>query len=53
MTPIPAEAEAAPNDEFGTILRKYRHENPQGGVIDETLPEHYIRTSAAGDEPTA
>ena len=46
VTPIPAEAEAAPNDELGAILRKYRHENPQGGVIDETLPERYIRTSS-------
>ena len=46
VTPIPAEAEAAPNDELGAILRKYRHENPQGGVIDETLPERDIRTSS-------
>jgi len=46
VTPIPAEAEAAPNDELGAMLRQYQHEHPQGGVIDETLPERYIRTSS-------
>lgn len=45
VTPIPAEAEAAPNDELGAMLRQYQHEHPQGAVLDETLPERYVRTS--------
>jgi Uma2 family endonuclease len=46
VTPIPAEAEAAPNDELGSMLRQYQREHPQGAVVDETLPERYIRTSS-------
>ena len=46
VTPISPEAEAAPNDEPGAMLRKYQREDPRGGVIDETLPERYIRTSS-------
>jgi Uma2 family endonuclease len=46
VTPIPAEAEAGPNDELGAMLRQYQREHPQGTVLDETLPERYIRTSS-------
>jgi Uma2 family endonuclease len=46
VTPIPAEAEAGPNDELGAMLRQYQREHPQGAVLDETLPERYIRTSS-------
>jgi Uma2 family endonuclease len=46
VTPIPAEAEAAPNDELGAMLRQYQREHPQGTILDETLPERYIRTSS-------
>ena len=45
VTPIPAEAEAAPNDELGAMLRQYQREHPKGSALDETLPERYIRTS--------
>ena len=44
VAPIPAEAESAPNDEMGSMLRQYQREHPQGAVLDETPPERYIRT---------
>jgi len=46
VSPIPAESKAAPNDELGAMLRQYQHEHPQGRVLDETLPERYVRTSS-------
>ena len=46
VSPLPAEAEAAPNDELGAMLRHYQHTHPQGAAVDETLPERYIRTSS-------
>jgi len=46
VTPIPAEAEASPNDELGSMLRQYQREHPQGSRVDETLPERYIRTTS-------
>jgi Uma2 family endonuclease len=44
VTPIPAEAEAGPNDELGAMLRQYQREHPEGAALNETLPERYIRT---------
>ncbi len=46
VSPLPAEAEAAPNDELGAMLREYQRTHPQGAALDETLPERYIRTSS-------
>jgi Uma2 family endonuclease len=46
VTPIPAEAEATPNDELGAMLRQYQREHPQCAALDETLPERYIRTES-------
>jgi Uma2 family endonuclease len=45
VNPVPAEAEADPNDELGAMLRTYQHEDPRGAIVDATLPERYIRTS--------
>src|SRR5690606_26438310 len=40
----PAEiGERSPNDELGYLIRRYRDEHPQGGCIDETAFEQYIR----------
>jgi len=46
VTPIPAEAEASPNDELGAMLRQHQREHSQGSHLDETLPERTIRTSS-------
>ncbi len=46
VTPVPAEAEASPNDELGMMLRRYKHEHQEGASVDETLPERYVRTSS-------
>ena len=46
VTPIPAEAEASPNDELGAMLRQYQREHPQDAVLNETLPDRYIRTAS-------
>jgi len=45
VTPVPALAEASPNDELGAMLRQYQREHPQGAALDETVPERYVRTS--------
>jgi Uma2 family endonuclease len=45
VTPVPAEAEASPNDELGAMLRQYQREHPQGAALDETIPERHVRTS--------
>jgi len=44
VTPIPLEEEADPNDELGYLLRRYQETHPQGGALNMTLPERYIRT---------
>ena len=44
VTPIPLEAKSVPNDELGSLLREYRRNHPQGSVLDETIPEQYVRT---------
>ena len=46
VAPIPAESESAPNDELGSMLRQFQREHPQGTMLDETLPERYIRTAS-------
>lgn len=38
--------ERKPNDEFGYWLLLYRDTHPQGAALDDTAPEHTIRTSA-------
>jgi Uma2 family endonuclease len=46
VTPVPAEAEAAPNDELGAMLRQYQREHRQGAALDETMPERYVQTAS-------
>jgi Uma2 family endonuclease len=45
VAPVPAEADAPPNDELGAMLRQYQREHPQGAALDETIPERFVRTS--------
>lgn len=44
VTPIPSEGQSDPNDELGLMLRLYGLQHPQGGALDKTMPERYIRT---------
>jgi Uma2 family endonuclease len=42
VSPAPLPQERGPNDELGYYLRSYRQNHPQGGSLDDTLPEHDI-----------
>ena len=42
VSPAPLPHERDPNDELGYYLRSYRQNHPQGGSLDDTLPEHDI-----------
>lgn len=44
VTPPVSEGERGPNDELGYLLRVYRDSHPKGAALNETLPEHLIRT---------
>src|SRR5262249_51646760 len=44
VNPIPLAAETDPNEELGPLLRLYRDQHPQGGALDLTLPQQYVRT---------
>jgi Uma2 family endonuclease len=44
VSPIPSKREADPNEELGYLLRRYREDHPQGGALDKTLQEQYVRT---------
>jgi len=44
VTPPPLEGERGPNDELGFLLRLYQHQNPSGSNLNDTLPEHLVRT---------
>ncbi|MDR3637409.1 MAG: Uma2 family endonuclease [Isosphaeraceae bacterium] len=43
VNPIPSEAESDPNEELGHLLRTYQELNPEGTVLDKTLPERYLQ----------
>ncbi len=43
VNPIPLPAETGPNERLGVLLYLYQQDHP--GVIDETLPQQYIRTA--------
>jgi Uma2 family endonuclease len=45
VNPIPAEAEADPNEELGHWLRAYKKGHAQGSILDATLSERYVRTT--------
>jgi Uma2 family endonuclease len=51
VTPIPADAEAEPNEELGHWLRDYRDHHPQGSSLDLTLSERYLRTGDSRRRP--
>jgi Uma2 family endonuclease len=42
--PHPQAAESHPNEELGSCLRQYQEQHPQGGALDLTLPQQYVRT---------
>jgi Uma2 family endonuclease len=42
VSPAPLPQERGPNDELGHCLRSYRQNHPQGGSLDDTLPEHDV-----------
>jgi Uma2 family endonuclease len=44
VTPIPLEKEADPNEELGYLLRRYKHDHPQGAALDKTLAERTVYT---------
>lgn len=46
VNPAPGPAERSPNDVLGFWIRQFQASDPRGHVIDETLPEQYIRTDA-------
>jgi Uma2 family endonuclease len=39
---IPLEGQAGPNEYLGGLLFIYKHQHPEGAVLDETLPERYV-----------
>lgn len=46
VNPPAAIGERNPNDELGYWLRHYRDSHPQGSILDDTSPEHTIKTSS-------
>jgi Uma2 family endonuclease len=46
VNPTPNESHEAPGDFLGYLLGRFRWEKPEGSVIDETLANRYVRTSA-------
>jgi Uma2 family endonuclease len=42
VSPPVSDAEADPNDELGHLLRTYKETNPQGSVLDGTMPERLV-----------
>jgi Uma2 family endonuclease len=42
VSPTPGEAERDPHEELGVLLRLYQLTQPQGSILDKTLPEQYI-----------
>lgn len=43
VTPPAEIGERSPNDELGRLIRNYMMDHPEGGCIDETAFEQYIR----------
>jgi Uma2 family endonuclease len=44
VNPIPNPEETGPNELLGHLLLKYQEEHPKGELMDETLPQQYVRT---------
>jgi len=45
VNPIPSAEETGPNEFLGYLLLKYQNEHSQGGILDDTLSQRYVRTS--------
>jgi len=46
VTPPVSAAEADPNDDLGYMLRAYQETNPQGAVLDRTMPKRTVPATA-------
>jgi Uma2 family endonuclease len=46
VTPPALAGERGPNDRLGHWLCTYQEQHPQGGALDDTLPEHTVVTGA-------
>jgi len=44
VNPIPLGEETGPNELLGHFLIAYKDDHPQGGALDNTLPQQYVRT---------
>ncbi len=47
VSPPPSVLERGPNELLGNLLFVYREFQPEGTVLDATLPEHTVRTPAS------
>ena len=45
VNPIPNPEETGPNEFLGYLLLKYQNEHSQGQLLDDTLPQQYVRVS--------
>lgn len=45
VSPIPSPAETGPNELLGYFLRHYQRSHKDGGALDDTLPQQYVRTA--------
>ena len=45
VNPIPNAEETGPNEFLGYLLLKYQNEHSNGRLLDDTLPQQYVRTS--------
>lgn len=43
VSPPPDIGERSPNDELGYLIRRYRDDHPNGGCVDDTAFEQFIR----------
>lgn len=43
VSPIESIIQASPNEELGYLLRYYKYHHPQGGALNDSLPNRYIR----------
>jgi len=45
VNPIPSPEETGPNELLGHLLWDYQQRDPRGSVVDESLPQQYVRTA--------
>ena len=51
VNPIPLEGQSSPNEFLGGLLFVYKHQHPNGSVVDETLQERYIHLPNSRRQP--